>query len=245
MASRPNPNAPASALAPVECTSLRVKTGSDFEARAAELMRRFCVQEEEEIFRQLFEFAGPKLLSLMRLMIQQHRATVDPSELLTDMFAQIYRARHTYRNQAGTSFVGWALTIAQNLLRQDHRERDRRDRREQSVARSIHDCTTNPFRNLVREESRLEAQARCDWVRRQVVRAFHQLTKKHQQVLLMHSLHGLNYQQIGAALNITPSAVAMRMKRARQKIARLVAQSYDQMQTQLKNGAVNSLEQEP
>ena len=43
---------------------------------------------------------------------------------------------------------------------------------------------------------------------------------RYRQVLLLHTLHGLKYREIAQRLGISNSCVAMRMKRAREKILR-------------------------
>ncbi len=205
----------------------RLLTDRHFDRKAVRLLEEFRDDEDPEVFRQLFELAGPRLLSLLRLTMVQHRCQEDPMELLTDTFAQVYRARSTFRNQGDGSFTGWFLTIAQNLLRQRHREQSRRDRRESTVARGIVDSSTNPFTCLVREEAAEAARTACDQLRDLVLRAMQSLAPGSRQVLLLHTIHRMKYKDIARSLGITTSAVAMRMKRAREQILRHVARELE------------------
>jgi RNA polymerase sigma-70 factor (ECF subfamily) len=195
-----------------------VVSDARLDRKATRLLTRFCRTEDPDTFRRLFELTGSRLLSLLRLILHQHRSGHDPSELLTDTFAQIYRSRGTFRSEGNTSFLSWFLAVAQNLLRQQHRERLRRGRREMTAAQRVSDTSTNPYTRLVRKEKARQARITCSELQQAVMEALDLLNPRSKQVLLLHTLHRLKYHEIAARLGISPGAVAMRIKRAREQI---------------------------
>jgi RNA polymerase sigma-70 factor (ECF subfamily) len=189
-----------------------------FDHRAVQLLEEFCRTEEAETFRKLFDLTAPRLLPLLRLLLQQHGCSWDPSELLEDTFAQVFRRRSTFAGRGQSSFLRWYLVIAQNLIRQRFRDEDRRGRRELQCARHERDESANPLEVLTREEAQARAMRTFEELRRAVFRAIAKLPVGQKQVLLLHTLHHLRYRDIASRLGISPSAVAMRMKRARERI---------------------------
>ena len=215
---------------PLQRPPLRAVEQRALDRRAVELLARFRRDERPETFRRLFELTAPKLLPVVRLLVRRHRSADDPHELLTDTFAQIFRARHTFREEDGQGFVRWFTTIAQNLLRQRHRERLRRDQRERSVARSVTDHSSNPYARLVREETVREARRTCRDLGQAVARAVERLSDRCREVVVLHTVHSLTYKEIAYRLDITASAVAMRMKRSREKIVADVLEQWENME---------------
>ena len=198
--------------------ALRLDRDRQLDAEAVVLFRRFCQREDPAIFDQLFERTATRLLAGLRLLVQRHGSATDPAELLTDVFAQVYRARNTFSDRNGRGFVRWFLTIAQNLLRQHHRERQRRDRREQLVANGELDHRYDPLEQLLRREESALARETCVNLREVVLAGLEQLSASHRQVVLLHTVHGLRYREIAHRLGLTTSAVAMRIKRSRERI---------------------------
>lgn len=196
----------------------RVLAGTELDREAARLLRSFCRREQPNTFRMLFETTGARLLPMLRLLLNRMHCPADPWEILADTFAQVYHVRHAFARRPDGSFVRWFFSIARNLLRQRMREALRRDRRERHVAREEHDLTTNPFHCMVRQEVESQARRTCLEIRHLVLQSIERLSPGYQQVLLLHSLHRLRYGDIARRLGITPSAVAMRMKRARERI---------------------------
>lgn len=56
-------------------------------------------------------------------------------------------------------------------------------------------------------------------------RAFQCLTPNHRDLLLLSVLHGMSYAEIGATLNIPTGTVMSRLSRAREELARALAQT--------------------
>jgi RNA polymerase sigma-70 factor (ECF subfamily) len=198
-----------------EPAPLRLVWDGAIERTATSLFEEFRVREQPETFRSLFEVAGPALLPLVRMKVRRQRGRVDPAELLTDTFAQIYRHRHTFQDRGPGSFVRWFLAIADNLIRQETRETTRRTRREQLVARSIEDRGADPIVHLLADEARLVARITYGQLRALVLEGMRRLPARQEQVLLLHAQERLNYREIARRLGLTHGAVSMRIRRAR------------------------------
>jgi RNA polymerase sigma-70 factor (ECF subfamily) len=195
---------------------------ASLDRHAVWLFQDFRRAERPEIFQRLFEECGPELLSLLRMKIRQIRLPVDPAELLVDTFSQVFKARHTFRDRGNGSFLRWFMTIAENLLRQRQRESTRRLRREEVAARQIHDPSADPLLLLVERETQAVAQLTYQELRGLIIEAFHALSPRQEQALLLHTVHALSYAEIARRLDISLGAVAMRIKRARDKVLRHV-----------------------
>ncbi|HZO08585.1 MAG TPA: sigma-70 family RNA polymerase sigma factor [Myxococcota bacterium] len=197
---------------------LRLVWDDGLERRAASLFEEFRVHERPETFRSLFETAGPALLPLVRMKVRRQRGRVDPAELLTDTFAQIYKHRSSFQDRGPGSFVRWFLAIADNLMRQETRETTRRARREQLVARSIEDREADPVARLLADEALLVARMTYGQLRALVLEGMRKLPARQEQVLLLHTQERLSYREIAARLGIKQGAVSMRIRRARLRI---------------------------
>ena len=198
--------------------SLRLVWDHGIERRATTLFEEFRVHERPETFRSLFEVAGPALLPLVRMKVRRQRGRVDPAELLTDTFAQIYRCRHTFQDRGPGSFVRWFLAIADNLVRQESRATTRRARREMLVARSIEDRGADPFVHLLADEARRVARITYGELRALVLEGMRDLPARQEQALLLHAQERLTYAEIARRLKLKPGAVAMRIRSARLRI---------------------------
>jgi RNA polymerase sigma-70 factor (ECF subfamily) len=197
---------------------LRVVCDTALDRHATRLFEEFRRDESPETFRRLFELAGPALLPLVRMKVRRARAAIDPAELMTDTFELIYRHRRTFRDRGAGSFVKWCLAIAGNLLRQEVRATTRRVRREQTAARSIEDHGTDPVVQVIEAESDVEIRLTYGELRRVVLAAMRELPAPLEQALLLHAQERLSYAQVAERLGIRPGAVAMRIKRARERI---------------------------
>jgi len=165
------------------------------------------------------------MLSWIRLRLRKYRSVQDPAEILTDAFTQVYRARRSFKDRGPGSFTGWFLKIADNQILQNHRQARRRDRREQQSARSIYDDSTDPFLCAVNNENQMFSECTYLQLRTLVQEGLRRLHPRHEQVLRLHAVHGLTYEEISRALGISPGAVTMRVKRGRDSILRHVVLS--------------------
>jgi len=197
---------------------LRVRVDGYRDREALHLFRRFCRSGDPDLFRELFEQEAPRLAPAVRLMVARQRSRMDPVELLTDTFAQVFRSRHQFRQEGQGSFRRWFLTIARNLIRQGRRDLERRDRRERGAAVFEPDHASNPYQLLVRQESADQARRACEELRHVVMEGMDALTPATRQVLLLYSVHRWKYREIADSLGLSTSAVAMRIKRARDAV---------------------------
>jgi RNA polymerase sigma factor (sigma-70 family) len=200
---------------------------STVERRAQHLFEEFRVHERPETFRALFEVAGPALLPLIRMKVRRQGRHVDPAELLTDTFAQVYRARHTFEDRGDGSFARWFLAIAENLLRSQTREAARRTRREQLVARRVEDRDSDPVAQVLADEARRVARLTYGELRALVLEGLARLRPSHEQALLLHVHEKLTYGQIAGRLGISRGAEPMRIQRARANILAHVRRRLD------------------
>ena len=102
----------------------------------------------------------------------------------------------------------YLFMIARNLYRMDAR----RSRRYEEVSEEIHDPAPSP---------EVSATARIEMDR--LVGCLQQLPEMDRTVLIMRAQDGLSYEQIAAAIGISPGAARVKAHRARLRLAELQA----------------------
>ena len=168
------------------------------EASDEELMALYCHQTERAAFEELFRRYGGRL--------QGYFARVTGSqELARDMvqqpFMHVHRARADFRH--GAPFRPWFYTIGHNIRREHFRRRARKP-----------EVLYDPERHGEPRTSP-DVSSATD---RAVRRALQQLSDSQREVVVLHWYEGLTFQEIGAVVGASTSAVKVRAHRAYKKL---------------------------
>lgn len=134
------------------------------------------------------------------------RRSGDPegsAELFQDVFLRVWRSAHTW--QSDQRFRPWLYRVATNVLRDDHRA----GRREVETVEIDADRTPSPERLGVIEGVDLE-------------RAMARLPETLREAFLLGAVHGLDHNEVAAALDITPANARARISRARATLRELL-----------------------
>ena len=124
-------------------------------------------------------------------------------DLTSETFVRAWARRDSLRMPTVKAYL---LAIARNLYRQQVR----RERRFTSLANDLPDRATGPEASA---EQRSELRA--------VLRGLQSLTEIDRAALLMRALYDMPYQEIAAALDVSPSAARVKVHRARLKLVAL------------------------
>jgi RNA polymerase sigma-70 factor (ECF subfamily) len=138
----------------------------------------------------------------------------DAKDLVQDTFERAVRALPQF--QPGSNMRAWLYTIMVRRAR-DHFRRDRahplESVDEESLAAPEADAAASPWSAITEEQFRA---------------AIEQLESPFREVFELHEVHRMHYQDIALQLRVPMNTVASRLRRAREKLRRLlVAQMED------------------
>jgi len=134
-------------------------------------------------------------------------------DLAQEVFLRVYRARQSY--EPGAKFSTWLFTIANNVASTALRSRSRR--REVSLA--PHDSSNSIGRldALVQASTGQMPARQLDKAEmRQIVQlALESLNERQRMAVLLNKFEGMSYEDIAAAMDLTPKAIKSLLSRAR------------------------------
>lgn len=158
---------------------------------------------EQDAFRILVERYQNQTYTLALRMVSSPE---DAQDVAQEAFLSAWKALPKFRMDAKFSTWLYRLTVnaATDLLRR-RRENQSLDDEQNPVV--LPDSAPGPEEEAQRTERR-EILRRC----------IGQLSENHRKILLLREVSGLDYQEIGQALELTPGTVKSRLARARREL---------------------------
>lgn len=159
---------------------------------------------EQDAFRVLVERYQKLVYTLALRMLN---VPADAEDAAQEAFLSAWKALPRFRMDAKFSTWLYRLTVnaATDVLRRRRKEPDSLDDAERLVQAA--DSTDTP------EEAAQRAERRA-----MVRRAIAALSENHRQILLLREVTGLSYEEIAAALELSPGTVRSRLARARKEL---------------------------
>ncbi len=198
---------PETELAPQSNAGIAVQE-QDGDAAA---MLRVAAGDEASFNYLVGKYHRPMIHFLYRMVHSQAVA----EELAQEVFLRVYRARDSYRAEA--RFSTWLYRIATNLA-VNHARDSRHERAAQTVYLDEPDPETGTTVDLpsgeISAENRMVRNERMAAIRSHVMA----LPERQRAAVLMHKYQGLDYRQIGEALNLSESATKSLLFRAYQTL---------------------------
>lgn len=186
----------------------------------AQLMLR--VREgDEAAYAQLVATYQDRLIALLTNLVGDRTTAEDVAQ---EVFLRVYRARHGY--EANAKFSTWLFSIAHNLASNTRRAKGRR-KESQLVSIESSGPQASPQAQMVPEKSALmpsRVMAKVELMEK-VQAAMETLNDRQRMALLLHKFEGMNYIDIGAAMEMTPQAVKSLLSRARDQL-RIALEEY-------------------
>lgn len=167
---------------------------TDGDARTDEALMLAHVAGDAAAFRSLFDRYHAQVMRLARRRVSSDDEARDITQLA---FLHLHRARNDFR--ADAKLRPWLFTIAMNLVREHHRKRGRRK-----------ETLLEPER--VPEPQSVDA-SRNDEVVRRVQRALAELPEGQRQVIELHWLAELPYEEVATIVGASVAAVRVRAHR--------------------------------
>jgi RNA polymerase sigma-70 factor (ECF subfamily) len=167
------------------------------------LMERFC-EGDTGALEVLFDRHASGVRGFLRRMVRNDALADD---LVQTTFLSVVRSSDRYRRGAPVS--PWLLTIAANAARDSLRRTN------------LHVEVLGEERAALNEPAD-EAEPSDPVVRRRIEAAFAALPVQQREAVLMHKVHGLSFEQIADALDITSTAARIRAHRGYEKLRELL-----------------------
>lgn len=139
-----------------------------------------------------------------------YRYTGNPSaaeELAQDVFLRVFRAASTYKPDA--RFSTWLFTIVRNVCSNFRTREGRQDRQTDAEEETayIAEKSENPERRMLRRERERKIRA-----------AIEKLPESLRLPLILHQFQQMQYEEIAQVMDISLTAVKVRIYRARQAL---------------------------
>jgi RNA polymerase sigma-70 factor (ECF subfamily) len=131
----------------------------------------------------------------------------DAEETVQDVFLKVHRYLPSYRFES--KFSTWLYPIARRAALTRLAERTRR-------RRALDDVLADPL--LLRQWRPRRVKERGGALSLELREALERLDAEERLILVMHEVGGYAYEEVGAALEISPGAARMRAMRARQRL---------------------------
>lgn len=167
---------------------------------------------DAEAFRVLVERYEPRIQGFLRKRLNDEERVQD---LAQDTFLRIHRARQSY--DPSRKFSTWIHTIANNLLKNEFRNRSRRRETTFSDIRPETSPSGGPSRPVEFESpgSDPERDAYRSELREAIDTAIERMDEHHRIPFVMREVEDRTYEEIAEAIGIPVGTVKSRLNRAR------------------------------
>ena len=174
---------------------------------------------DENGFQLLMERYEPRIQGFLRKRLNDEERVED---LTQDTFLRIHRARDSY--DPSRKFSTWIHTIANNLLKNEFRNRSRRRETAFSELRPDHSSSGVPPRPVEFEsgEPDPEQETYRSELREAIGTAIERMDEHHRIPFVMREVEDLSYEEIAEAIGIPVGTVKSRLNRARHSFRSLL-----------------------
>lgn len=191
------------------------------------LMKCFKDTEEPQVFAVLFELNQQSFLQTVHSRLRRLHAAVDASDVVQEVFLNIYRYPHRFLAERVDSFRNWGHRIVRNTLLKHlkgagrtaaHRSLD------EEAVQAADPSAPSPARTAEHAESARLADAAYILYLDLYLVQFQRLSEKEQRALTMVEIEGFSYRAAAQALGIRLENLKMVIFRGRRRILRGMAE---------------------
>ena len=167
---------------------------------------------DERGFKVLMERYEPRIQGFLRKRLNDEERVED---LTQDTFLRIHRARESY--DPSRKFSTWIHTIANNLLKNEFRNRSRRRETVFSELRPETSSSGGPSRpvEFQADVADPEQETYRSELRQAIDSAIQRMDEHHRIPFVMREVDDLSYEEIAEAIGIPVGTVKSRLNRAR------------------------------
>ncbi len=198
--------------------------GNSRDRLSTQLMERFRLTGDPEVFSLLFDINQTSLSRLIAHRLRHLILPLEPKDILQETFFNIYRYPHRFRCERDSSFRVWASAIITNVIRRHLRKRHELPREVEWVAdfssTDLLDPHSDPLGHAIDEES-IDLLEKDFLLFLQIYwEAFQMLSARDRQVLRLVEIRKMNYRDVARLLGSKTQNVKMYVFRARKRIHR-------------------------
>ena len=174
---------------------------------------------DENGFELLMERYEPRIQGFLRKRLSDEERVED---LTQDTFLRIHRARDSY--DPARKFSTWIHTIANNLLKNEFRNRSRRRETAFSELRPEQSMSGSTPRPVEFESSQADPELETyrSELREAIGTAIERMEEHHRIPFVMREVDDLSYEEIAEAIGIPVGTVKSRLNRARHSFRNLL-----------------------
>jgi RNA polymerase sigma-70 factor (ECF subfamily) len=174
---------------------------------------------DEQGFRILMERYEPRIQGFLRKRLNDEERVED---LTQDTFLRIHRARESY--DPNRKFSTWIHTIANNLLKNEFRNRSRRRETVFSELRPDHGRSGSAVRPVEFESADADPEQETyrSELREAIDTAIGRMDEHHRLPFVMREVEDLSYEEIAEVIGIPVGTVKSRLNRARNSFRSLL-----------------------
>ena len=174
-------------------------------------------QGDEAAFEELMERYQNRVLTVLYNALGQREEAED---LTQEVFLRVFRARHGYQPTA--RFATWVFTIANNLA--SNARRSRKFRKSVPIeARESGPLGPRPQEQLVEATGpTASGELQRGEVSAIVREAIEKLNERQRMAVLLNKFEDMSYEEIGHAMDLSPTAVKSLLSRARTNLREML-----------------------
>jgi RNA polymerase sigma-70 factor (ECF subfamily) len=191
------------------------------------LMDVFRESRNLEAYSLLYELNYREFLLVILKRLRFLNSSLDPNDILQDVFVSIFRYPHKFRDEKEYSFRNWSYSIIRNTILKHLRTQNGApltagDTLEETLP---DEQQKSPLGNLVTEESRDRAGYLWMLLLANYLQVFEsRLNEREKKALLLVEVDGVRYREASATLGIKLENLKMVICRARKKIFRTIGE---------------------
>ncbi|MFH0946617.1 MAG: sigma-70 family RNA polymerase sigma factor [Planctomycetota bacterium] len=153
---------------------------------------------------------------------------LDPADVVDETFMNVYLRCESFCVEKSTSFTGWVLVVAENIMRQDYRRRLHLRRQELPADDFIADHQPGPQAQVLYHEVVETFEESWNLFVRLCAAGILNLPSRWRHALELRESESLSYREIGRRMDLSTGHVGMLIRRARLRVLRQVKRSLDQ-----------------
>jgi RNA polymerase sigma-70 factor (ECF subfamily) len=207
------------------------------DALSTQLMELFRVHTARSCFGLLYELNAGHLLQHVAQRLRRYQSRADPSDLLQEVFFNIYRYPRRFDCSRDDAFRVWTATIVRNTVLKHLRSLSRSGRAEvpfEDLSEHPESGENEPLGGVIQTESEAECR-RVYVVYLHLYLTFYQrLSGREQRALHLVEVEGVSYRDAAADLGIKLENLKMVIFRARRKIYRAMRRVFDGLPPELR-----------
>lgn len=190
------------------------------------LMDNFRTHRNLEAYSLLYELNYREFLVVILKRLRFVSVSLDPSDVLQDVFVSIFRYPHKFRDEKEFSFRNWSYSIIRNTILKHLRSAGAQAISSDSFAETIEDeQQSSPLGALVQAESRGECGFLWLLFLANYLKAFNdRLNEREKRALTLVEVEGVRYREASVELGIKLENLKMVICRARKKIFRAIGE---------------------